>query len=83
MQCMMQVFDSDGKPQLHGGGKLKDHIDWLPLLGLPPRTRVNPRTIALAPAQAVCHRLRSSGSSSVPIIQLWRLSPARLPIRAT
>jgi len=36
MQCMMQVFDSDGKPQLRGGGKLKDHIDWLPLLGLPP-----------------------------------------------
>jgi hypothetical protein len=36
MQCMMQVFDSDGTPQLRGGGKLKDHIDWLPLLGLTP-----------------------------------------------
>jgi hypothetical protein len=35
---MMQVFNSDGKAQLRGGGKLKDHIDWLPLLGLTTET---------------------------------------------
>ena len=34
MQCLMQVFDGNGRPQLHGGSNLKDHIDWLPLLGL-------------------------------------------------
>ena len=38
MQCLMQVFDSDGKPQLRGGSNLKDHIDWLPLVGLTPDT---------------------------------------------
>ncbi|HEY2618068.1 MAG TPA: hypothetical protein VGI78_12060 [Acetobacteraceae bacterium] len=34
MQCLVQVFDSNGNPQLHGGSRLKDHIDWLLLLGL-------------------------------------------------
>ena len=33
MLCLMQVFDSYDRPQFHGGSKLKDHIDWLPLLG--------------------------------------------------
>jgi type VI protein secretion system component Hcp len=33
MQCLMQVFDSDGKPRLNGGSRFKYHINWLALSG--------------------------------------------------
>ena len=61
MQCMMQVFDSDGKPQLHGGGKLKDHIDWLPLLGLTP------------PDTGESENYRTSAASPMPSAQTIRI----------
>ena len=59
MQCMMQVFDSGGKAQLHGGSKLKDHIDWLPLVALTPDTGQSPNygvdsgTSRMPPAQDI------------------------------
>ena len=34
MRCLMQVFDSSGRPRLDGGSSFKDHIGWLPLLAL-------------------------------------------------
>jgi hypothetical protein len=42
MRCLMQVFDSNGNPQLHDGSKFKDHIDWLLLLGLNNGADVSP-----------------------------------------
>jgi hypothetical protein len=36
MQCFMQIFGRQGKPQLNGGSTFKDHVDWLLLLGWQP-----------------------------------------------
>ena len=36
MQCFIQVFDTDGNPQLRGGSNFKEHIDWLPMLAWNP-----------------------------------------------
>jgi len=36
MQCLIQVFDSDGNAQLRGASNFKEHIDWLPMLGWSP-----------------------------------------------
>jgi hypothetical protein len=41
MQCLLQVFGSDGSAQLSGGSNFKEHIGWLPLLAWSPH--VTPR----------------------------------------
>ena len=44
MQCFMQIFGRGGKPQLNGGSKFKDHVDWLLLLGWQPGATDRVRT---------------------------------------
>ena len=83
MQCLMQVFDSDGKPQLRGGSNLKDHIDRLPLVGLTPDTGQSQNYGHRLWRKPVRHRPRTLRSSSVLAIQQWRLYMARLAVRAT
>jgi hypothetical protein len=51
MQCFMQIFSSDGKPQLNGGGKFKDHVDWLLLLGWSPSMGGRPSSSSIGLSQ--------------------------------
>jgi hypothetical protein len=72
MQCMMQVFDNDGKPQLRGGSKLKDHIDWLLLLGLTTDT-----------GQSQSYGTSSGASRTPPVQDIKIVVRADDPVMAT